>query len=73
VPDIIVFRKGHMIFVPIFINFVKQYSYEIKSFPVADYPANNLPELNWAPPVQHQFRTQETSDDMKQVEIHIRK
>jgi hypothetical protein len=72
VPDIIVFRKWHRIFVPIFTNFLQQHSYGRISFPVADYPANNLPELNWAPPVQHQFRTGETSDEQAKVDMYVR-
>lgn len=73
VPDIIVYRKWHNIFLTIFTNFLDQYAYERISFPVADYPVNNLPELNWAPPVQHQFRTGETSDELKKVVIYVRK
>jgi uncharacterized membrane protein YuzA (DUF378 family) len=72
VPDIIVFRKWHMIFMPIFTNFLQQRAYNRISFPVTDYPVNNLPELNWAPPFQHQFRTEEATNDMEKVDMYVR-
>jgi hypothetical protein len=73
VPDIIVYRKPQLIFTPTFPNLFANQRYERISFPVADSPANNLPELNWMPPVQHQFQTVETNDENEKVEIQIRK
>ncbi len=73
VPDIIVYRKWHRIFLPVFRNFLEEQPYGRISFPVADYPVNNLPELNWAPPFEHQFRTEESEDEEEKVDIFVRK
>jgi hypothetical protein len=73
-PDIIIYRKPHIIYTPIFSNFFAGHHYERISFPVADAgAANNLPELNWMPPDQHYFRTVEAVDENEKVELHIRK
>lgn len=73
IPDIIVFRRYWRNFVPIFTEFSKERSYERLSFPVMDYPLNNIPELGWQPPILHQFRTLATSNEFEKVAIFVRK
>jgi len=72
IPDIIVYRKGHEFFLPIFLDFLKRQQYERISFPVINCPVNNLPELNWVPPDQHQFWTGVTLDERKKMAIFVR-
>jgi hypothetical protein len=69
VPDIIFFRKWHPKFSSVFKNFFTQREYELISFPVADYPVNNIAELNWAPPVHHLFETVWASHEMEKGEL----
>ena len=61
-PDIIVYRKLWANFQEVFRDFVARQAYERISFPVMDYAVNNLPELNWKPPIHHRFRTPQTSE-----------
>jgi hypothetical protein len=72
-PDIIVYRNAHRIFMPIFSSFFEKKPYDRISFPVADANANNVPELNWKPPFQHQFRTQNVWDESAKIEMYVRK
>jgi len=72
-PDIIVYRSSHRIFIPIFANFFEKQPYDRISFPVADSKTNNIPELNWQPPFHHQFRTKNVSDELDKIELFVRK
>ena len=72
VPDIIVYRQWRQNFMPVFRTFLENQRYGRISFPVADFPVNNLPELNWAPLFKHQFRTRESEDEEKKVDVFVR-
>lgn len=73
VPDIIVYRKLWWRFEDIFRNFLAQRAYGRISFPVLDYTVNNIPELNFLPHIQHQFRTLQTSKEEDKVDMFVRK
>jgi uncharacterized membrane protein YuzA (DUF378 family) len=73
VPDIIIYRKPQITYTPTFPNLFAIQRYERISFPVADSPANNIPELNRMSPVQHKFRTVESEDENEKVELYIRR
>ncbi len=73
-PDIIIFRKGWRNLSPrIFIDFFMRHPYQRVSFPVVDYKMNNIPELNFSPEYQHQFRTLNTEDERMKVDIFLKK
>jgi len=72
-PDIIVYRKSWMDFEDVFRNFLALKAYGRISFPVFDYPVNNIPELNWQPPFKHRFRTLQASKEEDKVDIFVRK
>ena len=73
-PDIIIFRKGWRNLSPrIFIDFFMRHRYQRVSFPVVDYKMNNIPELNFSPEYQHQFRTLNTEDERMKVDIFLKK
>ena len=63
-PDIIVYRKGRDNFIEEIIRYKMNYKYTRMTFPVADFLANNLPELDW-----HRFRTEETNDQESKLDI----
>jgi len=75
VPDIIVFRKGWgNLHRRIFLDFFERHRYQRVSFPVFDYKANNIPELNlWPALVQHQFQTLTTKDERMKVDIFLKR
>ncbi|RPI36382.1 MAG: hypothetical protein EHM54_05865 [Nitrospiraceae bacterium] len=72
-PDIIVYRKLWGNFEPIFTNYLQQAAYERITFPVFDYTVNNIPELHFRLPIQHQFQTLETADEREKTDIYVRK
>ena len=72
-PDIIVYRKLWGNFEPIFTNYLQQAAYERITFPVFDYTVNNIPELHFRLPIQHQFQTLETADERAKTDIYVRK
>jgi hypothetical protein len=72
-PDIIVYRKLWENFEPIFATFLREGPYERITFPVFDYTVNNIPELHFRLPIQHQFRTLETADEREKTDMYIRK
>jgi len=73
VPDVIIYRKPQIKYTPTFPSLFEIQRYERISFPVADSPANNIPELNRMSPVQHKFRTVESEDENEKVELYIRR
>ncbi len=72
-PDIIVLRKYHDTFNFIFNLFFKQNVYEKIIFPVYNSPVNNIPELNWEPPFQHQFKTEKTENDDEKAALYVKR
>jgi hypothetical protein len=71
-PDIIVYRRfwrwKHD--PKIFKEYLKKESYCCVTFPVIDYPVNNIPDLHFT--IKHLFRTQYTLNPEKQLKIFIR-
>lgn len=73
IPDVIVYRQGvSRNFVDLFSEFFNRGQYNRILFPVVDRPPNNIPELNWDPPLAHRFRTEMTDDDRAKVEFFLR-
>ncbi len=72
IPDVIVYRKAWGNFGAIFNGFLTRHRYEEITFPVRDYPVNNIPELNWSPPFMHRFKTEEYGDEAERVDLFVR-
>jgi len=68
-PDIIVYREGWDDFLEQIIRFKMEYQYDRMIFPIAKSLVNNIPELNWTPPFNHRFRTEETEDQESEMGI----
>jgi hypothetical protein len=74
VPDIVIYRKDRRILDPrIFIDFLRRHHYQRVSFPVFDFKANNMPELNCSPADQHQFQTLNTEDERMKADIFLKR
>jgi hypothetical protein len=56
VPDIIIFRKSHEAFAPVFRYLLAQRNFVPVAFPVYDWLVNNFPELNQAPRDTNYYR-----------------
>jgi hypothetical protein len=56
VPDVIIFRKSHEAFAPIFRYLLAQRDFVPIAFPVYDWLVNNFPELNEAPNNTNYYR-----------------
>jgi hypothetical protein len=73
-PDVVIFREGWRNLDPnIFINFLKRNRYQQISFPIFDYDFNNVPELNFSPACEHQFRTLDTDNESMKINIFLKK
>jgi hypothetical protein len=72
IPDVIVYRKTWGDFEKLFSAWLATGYYNRIVFPVVEYPTNNIPELNWAPPFLHRFRTKETMDERAKLDIFLR-
>jgi hypothetical protein len=73
IPDIIIYRSSWGNFTDRFEAFLEARQYVRISFPGVDYPTNNIPELmKWLPKFAHRFRTEETWDEGKKVDIYLR-
>lgn len=72
IPDVIVYRKSWGDFEKIFSSFFMAQRYSRIVFPAVDYPTNNSPELNWAPPFVHRFGTEEPDNVRGEVDIYLR-
>ena len=68
-PDIIVYREGWDVFLEQFIRLKMKYQYARVTFPIVKSPVNNIPELNWAPPYVHRFRTEAAQDQGSKMDI----
>ena len=71
-PDVVVYRKTWGDFEKLFSSWLATGHYSRIVFPVVDHPTNNIPELNWAPPFLHRFRTEETMDERAKLDIFLR-
>jgi hypothetical protein len=70
-PDIIIFRKVWGNHAEVFDKFLKKRPYVRIAFPVFDYPVNNIPELNFSPSFEHQFRTLNVEDEKRKVDMYV--
>lgn len=69
-PDIIIMRYGWNSNPDPFINFLEKEKYIPISFPVANYPVNNIPEFNFS--IQHLFKTKLATSSSDQLIIFVR-
>jgi len=73
-PDVIIIRKyflgGQQRYLDIFNKFFNDKKYEEVSFPIYEYPFNNIPELNLS--VSHLFKTQFASKDNEKLYLYIK-
>jgi len=75
VPDVIVYRKGWgNLHRRAFLDFFARHRYQRVSFPVFDSQVNNIPELNLLPAgPRHQFRTLYAGDELRRVDIYLKR
>lgn len=69
-PDVIIYRKGFPFneeYINVFNTFFNN-KYQEVSFPVYDYPFNNIPELNYN--VSHLFQTKFASNDNEKLYLY---
>lgn len=69
-PDIIIYRKYWRGDESKYIKFMQKEKYRKISFPVADYPLNNIPELDYE--IKHLFETKLASNEQEQTDIYIK-
>src|SRR4030095_77014 len=72
-PDIIAYRKTWGNYQDIFNQFLTSAEYETIKFPVKDSPVNNIPELNFMPAFNHQFKTLMSGYEEEDTYLYIRK
>jgi len=71
-PDIIIVRKRNAWVNPrCFDKFLQKSSYRKISFPVYDYPVNNLPELSY-PYIPHLFKTKLADNEAARLEMYVK-
>ncbi len=70
-PDIIVYRKSYPAFIDIFNSFLKTAKYKMVSFPIFDYPVNNIPELNYSY-FTHLYKTKPADNDWEKLDIYLK-
>lgn len=72
-PDILIYRKkGSFVGSEPFVEFLRRDKYKKVIFPVYDYPVNNLPDRinHWN--IHHLYRTPETNDQTRCLDIFLR-
>ena len=69
-PDIIIFRKSWGQNPKYFNDLINKAKYERVTFPVADYPVNDIAELDFG--IQHLFRTKLAATEQEKVEMFVR-
>lgn len=69
-PDIIMYRKTWGTDPKVFNDFIQRNRYQKVSFPVADYPVNNIPELDFV--IKHLFKTKLATNENEKTEILVR-
>ena len=72
-PDIIAYRKPWGNSVNIFQKFMQNAPYESIGFPIQDNIVNNIPELNFMPALNHQFKTLSPKRKEEATELFILK
>ena len=72
-PDIIAYRKPWGNFVNVFQGYMQKAHYERVGFPIKDNVVNNIPELNFMPAFNHQFRTLLPKNEQEGAELFIQK
>jgi len=70
IPDIILFRKAWGTDPKYFNEFMQKAKYQKVSLPVADYPVNNIPELDFV--IKHLFRTKLAATEQEKTDIFVR-
>ena len=71
-PDVVVFRKKWTFIDPtVFNQFLSRYRYEKISFPILDYPVNNIPERNFGL-IRHLYKTPLCNDEKRCLDVFIR-
>lgn len=73
IPHIIAYRKGWGNYKKTFGTYFNSANYESIGFPVFDNYFNNIPELNFMPQFNHQFKTLLPNDMMNAAHLFIRK
>lgn len=71
-PDIIIYRKLWNTSPEIFRYFLSRAPYRRVSFPVFDFPVNNIPEFSKGNGLVHQFQTLTTDVERVKADIYIR-
>jgi len=69
-PDIILYRKAWGTDPKYFNEFMQKASYQKISFPVADYPVNNIPELDFI--IKHLFKTKLAANENERLDMFVR-
>lgn len=69
-PDIIIYRQGWGTNPEIFNYFLRKEKYKVVSFPVYNYPLNNIPEFNFA--ISHLFKTKLATNEEEKLRIFVR-
>lgn len=70
IPDIIMYRKTWGTDPKYFNEFMQKAKYQRVGFPVADYPVNNIPELDFV--IKHLFKTKLATSEKEQAEMYVR-
>lgn len=68
IPDIIIMRKNRPNFVKELSSFLEKADYQKISFPIMDYPVNNIPEITLS--LRHLFSTPLTEKENDQLTIY---
>jgi hypothetical protein len=69
-PDVIAYRKPWGNFVEVFQGFMQKSQYKRQSFDSYDNPVNNIPELNFLPAFNHQFKTKLALDEQEKTDLY---
>ncbi|MEP6645456.1 MAG: hypothetical protein ABJC12_00085 [Saprospiraceae bacterium] len=72
-PDVIAYRKTWGNNASIYNKFLSMAPFEPEKFPIKDNPVNNIPELNFRPAFNHQFRTLLPADEKDATYLYIKK
>ena len=70
IPDIIIYRKTWGTDPKVFNDFMQKAKYQKVSFPVYDYPVNNIPELDFV--IKHLFKTKFAASEQEKTDIFVR-
>jgi len=69
-PDIILYRKAWGTDPKYFNEFMQKAKYQKVTLPVADYPVNNIPELDFS--IKHLFKTKLATNEQEKVDVFVR-